>query len=794
MKVLKFGGTSVGTPAAIQNLKKIVQRQSDDCIVVVSALGGITDQLIRAAHEALLPGEDYEAVYQQIVIRHREMIAAVIAPTEQPTLLDLVNSLLDELRRTLLGVHLLRDLSPKTLATIVSYGERISSLIVTALLPGATHVDACRFIKTQGEATYTLCTEQTEEAVREQLANYGHLTVCPGFIASDHISGEVTNLGRGGSDYTAAILAAALDADVLEIWTDVDGFMTADPREIPSACTIPSLSYQEATELCNFGAKVVYPPTIYPVCAKHIPIRILNTLHPEGTGTVISDLADDSRSAVRGISSIRGVALLTVSGMAMVGVIGVNRRIFSALAEANISVFLVSQASSENSTSLGIQEADCERAAEVLNREFEHEIRIGSINPMTVVRGLAAVSLVGEKMRHSAETTGKLFGILSRENVRVVAFAQGALGMNISLIVQEEVLSRAMNVLHDSFFFGGRRIINLFLCGVGTVGGALLSQIRRQQPILETREKVSLRVVGIANSRHALVSSDGLALDDWQNRLQAAPGSNAQAFAHTARTLDLPGSIFVDCTASPEVAKLYSSLLRSGISVVAANKTAVSGDDAATLHAAALAGGAHFCYETNVGAGLPVVGTIRDMVFTGDRITAIEAVLSGTLNYVCNRLAAGDKLSDAVRQAMEKGYSEPDPRIDLSGEDVRKKLVILSRVAGYDINKDDVCLKPFIPVDSTISREAFLDQLPKLDSTIDGYSRQLRYVASFQADGKAEVGLREVDEYSPYYHLDDAENIVIIHSERYTLPLIVRGFGAGAEVTAAGVFADILTC
>lgn len=792
MKVLKFGGTSVGTPSSILNLKQIVCNQQDDCIVVVSALGGITDQLIRAANAALDPEGDYETIYQAIVDRHHAMIADVIDPAKQPALLQETDALLRELGTILLGVRLVRDLSDKSLAAVVSYGERISSRIVTALLPGAVRANSCRFIKTQGK---TLSSELTDRLVKEALGNHGHLTVCPGFISTDAESGEITNLGRGGSDYTAAIIAAALDAEVLEIWTDVDGFMTADPRVIPSACTISELSYQEATELCNFGAKVVYPPTIYPVCAKNIPIRILNTLHPEAEGTIIATGVQEGSNAIRGISSIRGVALLTVSGLSMVGVIGVNRRIFTALANANISVFMVCQASSENSTSLGIQEKDCDAAVEVLNREFAREIRIGALNPMTAVKGLAAVSVVGEKMLHSSATAGQLFQTLSREEIRVIAFAQGALGMNISLIVQESMLGKAMNVLHESFFTGSKKLLRAFVCGVGTVGGALLEQIRKQQSVLSGSEGLDLRVVGIASSRKVLFATDGIDLASWREQLDAAPVSNLQELL-SAKGNEI--DVFVDCTASAEVAGGYAALLRNGISVVAANKAAASGDEAAALKQLAQENGAQFLYETNAGAGLPVVSTIQNMVRTGDRILSIEAVLSGTLNFVCNRLAEGCAYSEAVLEAKAKGYSEPDPRIDLSGEDVRKKAVILAREAGWNISKEDVRLVPFAAVDQTLSVDAFLQSLSGQDAAFAGQHKQLRYVATVKADGQggatAEVGLQEVEPDSPLFRLADAENIVMIRSERYDLPLIIRGYGAGAEVTAAGVFADLLKC
>lgn len=807
---MKFGGTSVGSPASINNLKTIVEQQTDDCIVVVSALGGITDQLIRAAHLALQPEGAYEELYDAIVNRHHDMIAAVIASEKQPQLLSEVDALLRELATILLGVRLVRDLSAKSLAAIVSYGERISSRIVTALIPGAVRANSCAFIKTQGSDPYTLCSDLTSELVKEAFKERKHVVVCPGFIATDSLTGEITNLGRGGSDYTAAILAAELDAEVLEIWTDVDGFMTADPRLIPAANTISELSYQEATELCNFGAKVVYPPTIYPVCAKNIPIRVFNTWHPDNVGTVIAaDVAQGERP-IRGISSIRNVALLTVSGLSMVGVIGVNRRIFSALAEAHISVFLVCQASSENSTSLGIQEKDCDEAVNVLNREFEEEIRIGKLNPMTAVKGLAAAAIVGEKMCQSTESAGKLFRTLSRENIRVIAFAQGALGMNISFIVEEKELEKTMHALHESYFSGGKHVLNIFLAGVGTVGGALLDQIAHQQQLLLDQHKIALRVVGIARSRQALICPNGIDLKDWRGQLASAPELDITSFTAQLLQLGLPKSVFVDCTASAEVAARYADLLQSGINVVAANKIAASANDALRLNKAALLGGAQFLHETNVGAGLPIIRTIRDMVLSGDRITRIDAVLSGTLNFVCNRLAEGEKISVAVREAKEKGYSEPDPRIDLSGDDVCKKVVILAREAGWQINKEDVRIEPFLKNNQEDSENAAGETVTEASENAFGQSLQsqdaqwaerveelrqtgkvLRYVGSITEDG-ATVSLVAVDASHPFYRLADTENCVMICSVRYPLPLIIRGYGAGADVTAAGVFSDLL--
>ena len=524
MKVLKFGGTSVGSVDSIRQIQHIIARQTDDCIVVVSALGGVTDQLLRASQLALQGDETYLQLYQSIRQRHIDMVNELIDDSAVRTaLLQELEKILDELRSILFGVRLVCDLSSKTEAAIVSYGERMSSRIVTAALPGAVRKNSLQFIRTEHkQGQLLLNTQLTEQLILEAFSPMPHLAVCPGFISKDSKTEEITNLGRGGSDYTASILAATLGAEVLEIWTDVNGFMTADPRLIPEAYTIRSLSYVEATELCHFGAKVVYPPTIYPVCAKNIPIRILNTFCPDNAGTIIQSQPDTNAREVCGLSSIRDVAMITVSGLSMVGVIGVNQRIFSALADAGVSVFLVSQASSENSTTLGVQEKDCDVAVEVLTHEFAEEIKVGSMYPMLVQQGLAAVSIVGENMQHTPGIAGKLFGTLGRNGISVIAFAQGAKETNISFVVPAQQLSKTMNLLHHSFFLSDSRVLNIFLCGVGTVGTELIRQINEQRDNLIANCRLRLNVVGIANSRAAIFNADGVNLANYAEQLQLA--------------------------------------------------------------------------------------------------------------------------------------------------------------------------------------------------------------------------------------------------------------------------------
>jgi aspartokinase/homoserine dehydrogenase 1 len=805
MKVMKFGGTSVGSVESILNLKRIVEASTEPVIVVVSALGGITDKLIATANMALACDANYQISFSEMVVRHHEMIEAIIQDTaKKERLLACVDGLLNELRSIYQGVYLIRDLSPKTQDSIVSYGERISSNIVAALIDGAEWFDARSFIKTERKMNrHFLNAPLTEELTKKTFAKLPRVSLVPGFISSDYKTGEVTNLGRGGSDYTAAIIAAALDADSLEIWTDVSGFMTADPRVISTAYPINELSYKEATELCNFGAKVVYPPTIYPVCVKNIPILIKNTFRPEDKGTVIKNNISDDSKPIKGISSINDTTLITVSGLAMVGVIGVNRRIFSALADNGISVFLVSQASSENSTSIGVRDVDADAACEVLNREFAKEIEMGAMNPVEGERGLATIAIVGENMKHTPGIAGKLFGTLGRNGISVIACAQGASETNISFVVESRFLRKSLNVIHDSFFLSEYQVLNLFICGVGTVGGSLIEQIRAQQENLMKGRRLILNVVGIASGHNAMFDRNGLSLEHYREDLKAAPASNMERLQSEIIGMNIFNSVFVDCTASAEVASLYKTFLEHNISVVAANKVAASSayDNYASLKKTALRRGVKFLFETNVGAGLPIINTINDLCNSGDSILRIEAVLSGTLNYIFNKIAADVPFSKTVQMAKEAGYSEPDPRIDLSGKDVIRKLVILSREAGYRLEIEDVEKHLFIPNELFEgSLDEFWAKLPQLDAEFEKNRQRLasenkrwRFVAQLAEDGKASVALREIAPGHPFYDLEGSNNIVLLTTERYKeYPMLIQGYGAGAGVTAAGVFADIM--
>ncbi len=805
MKVLKFGGTSVGSVESILSLKKIVEKESQPVIVVVSALGGITDMLISTSQLAVNGNTAYKSSFETMVRRHHDMIDTVITDTDKRVrLFNIVDQLLEELSSIYHGVYLIHDLSPKTQDAIVSYGERLSSNIVATLIDGAQWFDAREFIKTEKKhGKHILNSELTNRLVRETFKKLPRISLVPGFISRDNNTGETTNLGRGGSDYTASILAAALDAEQLEIWTDVDGFMTADPRVIHTAYKINELSYVEAMELCNFGAKVIYPPTIYPVCIKNIPILVKNTFNPDSDGSIIKQKIENDTKAIKGISSINGTTLITVTGLSMVGVIGVNRRIFTALAENGISVFMVSQASSENSTSIGVKDSDADDAVRVLDSEFAKEIETGAMFPMHAESGLATIAIVGENMKHTPGIAGKLFGTLGRSGISVIACAQGASETNISFVVDSKYLRKSLNVLHDSFFLSEYKLLNLFICGVGTVGGHLIDQIASQYEELKANSRLKLNVVGIASSHKAIFNRDGLDLSNYREQLKASPESDNNKLREEVISMNIFNSVFVDCTASNDVAQLYQTFIEHNISVVAANKIAASSDydSYIQLKQTALARGVKFRYETNVGAGLPIIGTINDLRNSGDKILGIEAVLSGTLNFIFNEIAADVPFSETVRRAKEQGYSEPDPRIDLSGKDVIRKLVILTREAGYKVEQDDVEKNLFVP-DSFFKGtiEDFWKNLPQLDAdfekqreALEKEGKRWRFVARMNM-GKTSVSLQAVDSSHPFYGLEGSNNIVMLTTERYKeYPMLIQGYGAGAGVTAAGVFANIMS-
>lgn len=810
MKVLKFGGSSVGTPESILQVKQIVESQQSEVIVVVSALGGVTDKLIGMAKMASAGDKGYMDEFEALSNRHEQMIRTVIpsGTSRKTTLYRRTRALLAELQNICEGLYLLRDMSPNMEDTVVSYGERLSSLIVAALIEGAILYDARDFMRTEFKGgKHMLAKETTEQLILDTFSDAftsdHKVIVVPGFISRDVSTGHITNLGRGGSDYTAAVLAAVLGAEVLEIWTDVDGFMTADPRVISNAYVIDELSYVEAMELCNFGAKVVYPPTIYPAFHCNIPILIKNTFNASATGTIIRDHLEDRTRLIKGISSIGDTSLINVTGLGMVGIIGINRRIFQTLAINGISVFFVAQASSESSTSIGVRDVDAELAAEVLNEEFAKEIALGEMDPMQIVNGLATVAIVGENMRSNAGIAGQLFGVLGRNGINVVAAAQGASETNISFVVDKNNLRKTLNVIHDSFFLSEYKVLNLFICGVGTVGNSLIEQIRSQRERLMKERGLQLNVVGIASGHYGVFDREGISLVGYRERLEAGGPSNLQRLRSEVIGMNIFNSVFVDCTASAEVAGLYQDFLEHNISVVAANKIAASSDYTIyrNLKDTARAKGVKYLFETNVGAGLPVINTINDLINSGDHILRIEAVVSGTLNFIFNQISADCRLSDTIRLAKEKGYSEPDPRIDLSGKDVIRKLVILAREAGYVLEQDDVEKHLFIPQNMFEgSLDDFWERVETLDDDFEARRRELerqqkrwRFVARFEG-GKGCVALCEVDRWHPFYNLEGSNNIILITTERYKeYPMMIQGYGAGAAVTAAGVFADIMS-
>lgn len=807
MKVLKFGGTSVGTVDSLRNVKSIVEQCTEQVIVVVSALGGLTDRLISTAKIAATGDVSYESHYNEIRDRHHNVINGIVPQEYQSEVRERVDALLDELGNIYKGVSLIRDLSPRSLDIIVSYGERLSSTIISKVIKDAELFDSRGFIKTLDQfGKHVLDNDITQKLVHDTFDNAGFkVAIVPGFISSDS-NGDVTNLGRGGSDYTAAILAAALDADVLEIWTDVDGFMTADPRVIDNTYVINHLSFIEAMELCNFGAKVIYPPTIYPVFHKNIPIKIKNTFNPTAPGTCISEQrpAPEGKD-IKGISSINDTCLITVSGLCMVGVIGVNARIFNALARNGVSVFLVSQASSENTTSFAVRNADAERAIGALETEFSAELETGELNPMQVEHNLATVAVVGENMRHATGVAGKLFNTLGRNGINVIACAQGASETNISFVIELKNQKKALNVIHDSFFLSDTQVLNLFIIGIGNIGCHLLQQLAHQQANLLQQKALKLKVVGIANSKKAIFDRDGIDLSNYDRRL-ASEGipSSPSVIRNEVIGMNIFNSVFVDCTSSPDIASLYEDMLSNNVNVVAANKIAASGDYSlySTLKSIARKKDVKFLFETNVGAGLPIINTINNLINSGDRILRIQAVVSGTLNYIFNVLSAETPISQAIRQAQDLGYSEPDPRIDLSGIDVIRKLVILAREAGYMVEQSDVVNMPIL--DGSIFEGSIADFYAAVKTQADDRmealrvkaqkdNKRLRFVAQLDM-GNTSVSVQAVDPSHPFYNLEGSNNVILITTERYKeYPMVIKGYGAGAEVTAAGVFADIIS-
>ena len=806
MKVLKFGGTSVGSVKGILNVKEIVEAQSEPVIVVVSALSDVTDQLYKVSKLASEGDDAYLLEYQSMLSRHLEMVEAVVLPEKTEAVTELIKIQFSDLSNILRGIYLIKDSSAKIIDTIVSYGEGISSIIVANAINGAVHLEAKNVIKTNNQFDkHIVDFEKTNALIIDKFKTTPQVSVCGGFISTDSKTNFVTNLGRGGSDYTAAILAAALNARLLEIWTDVDGFMTADPRIISNTYVIEKLSFSEAMELCNFGAKVIYPPTIFPVFHKNIPVVIKNTFNPDAAGTYISnEKVGEVSKAIKGISSINDTSLITIQGLGMVGVIGVNYRIFRILAKNGISVFLVSQASSENTTSIGVRNADSELAVKVLREEFAGEIALGEIDNIFSEDDLATVAIVGDNMKRTPGIAGKLFGTLGKNGINVVACAQGASETNISFVTDRKSLRKALNVIHDSFFLSEYQVLNIFVVGVGTVGSSLLDQIKKQQQKLMSQNGLKLNVVGIASSKKMLFDRAGIKLENFREELNTkGMDATPHLICKEILTMNIFNSVFVDCTANEHISDLYQTLLENNTSVVTANKLAASSayEKYANLKETSRRRGVKFLFETNVGAGLPIISTMNSLINSGDHIQKMEAVLSGTLNFIFNTLSSEIPLSKAILMAKEAGFAEPDPRIDLSGKDVIRKLVILAREAGYKVEQTDVVKNLFIP-DTFFagSLDDFWKSVPELDAEFEQKRQALavqnkrwRFVAKME-NGNCSVGLQEVDNLHPFYDLQGSNNIILITTERYNeFPMMIKGYGAGAGVTAAGVFSDIMS-
>lgn len=812
MNVLKFGGTSVGSVESIKQVINIIEehrRNDSDIAVVFSAMGGVTNQLIEIGRMATNGNTDYSELVRRIEDRHFNVVKALIPVKEQSKVFAGIRGVINELEDLLRGVSLIRELSARTLDLITSFGERLSTVVITECLKSrgvsAQFCDARTIIKTDdqfghAEVNYTL----TNQLIQEYFAKSTALQLITGFIASTE-KGETTTLGRGGSDYTASIIGAALNADIIDIWTDVDGMMTADPRKVPNAFNIPTITYAEAMELSHFGAKVIYPPSLQPAFARNIPVRVLNTFNPTHEGTVVSRTAERRQYTITGISSIDDIALVNVQGSGMIGVAGVSAKLFGVLARYRISVILISQASSEHSICFAIDPKSAERVKAILDDEFSVEVAHGHIDNITIERDLSVIATVGEGMKKSSGIAGKLFSVLGKNGVNIVAVAQGSSEINISVVINKNNLSKALNAIHNVFFQSEARVLNLYLVGTGLIGSTLLRQIRDQFEYLRTERLLKVCLVGVSNTKKMLLAPKGIELDDWRERvLTEGVTTSLPAFVEQIKYYNLPNSVFIDCTSDKDIVQFYESLLDGNISVVTPNKVANSGpfSEYRRLQRTALNRGVKFLYETNVGAGLPIINTLQGLMTAGDRFLKIEAILSGTLSYIFNTFKSGSKFVDVVREAKEKGYTEPDPREDLSGMDVARKILILAREAGFALEPEDVTIKNLLPqacIDAP-SIPAFFDELDNnnayfesLLTEAEAHNEKLRYVATFE-NGKVEIALKTVGADHPFYSLSGADNIVSFTTERYKeRPLVVKGPGAGAEVTAAGVFADVVS-
>ena len=816
MQVLKFGGSSVGTPDAITKVIAIVKQreQAMPAIIVVSAMRGVTDQLILLAQSASQGNEAYKTIIQNLEQKHLDAVRALLPIQQQSGTLSMVKQLINEIESNCEGLFMLRELTMRMQDRLISYGEILSSKIIAAAFEaeGVDQVwlDSRELIKTNSKYFNAVVdrslTNQTIQAYFASSSNEHALYIAPGFIASD-AEGNTTTLGRGGSDYTGAIYAAALKASVLEIWTDVSGMMTADPRMVQNAKEIPKISYQEAMELSHFGAKIIYPPTIQPVMYENISVRIKNTFEPEHPGTLIENESPKDDNFIRGISSIKDICLLSLEGAGMVGIPGFSKRLFDALAKNKINVILITQSSSEHSICVGVNLQDTHLAKIAVDAEFEQEINTQVVEPLIIEKDLSIIALVGEQMRNHPGVSGKMFGVLGRNGINVRAIAQGSSEKNITAVIASQDVRKAINVLHEEFFETSYKQVNVYVAGAGNVGGKLIEQIKKQVPYLQSTLRLQINIVGIANSKKQLINLEGIDLSDWRAQLSAAPNGTITDYVAAILDNNLRNSIFVDITAHATVADTYAQLLSKAISVVACNKIACSSSyiHYAKLKTLARTYSAAFLFENNVGASLPIIGTLNDLIRSGDKVNKIEAVLSGTLNFVFNNYDGTTSFAKVVKQAQDEGYTEPDPRLDLGGTDVMRKVMILAREAGHPLEMEGIANESFLPAacfngsvaDFYLEMEKQEAHFKKLFEAAEAAGCKLKFVAKFERDANgqvaAKVGLQHIQPSSDFYHLYGKDNLVLFYSDRYPeLPLVIKGAGAGADVTASGVFADII--